>query len=316
MHDLSLSEKFSGKKILVTGARGYIGPHLCRRLIRYGAEVCAVSRKTSDVDHESLQWWEADLTAIEVVRKLIDAVRPDIIFHLAGCAAGGREIELVLPTFQSNLTTTVNVLTAATDTGCRRIIIPGSLEEPDACGAEVVPSSPYAAGKWAGSAYARMFFRLYKTPVVILRLFMTYGPGRQSLRKLIPSLIISLLQGQSPKLSSGEREIDWIYIDDVIDGLLAAAVAREVEGATIDVGSGMLVSIRSLVEQLLKVMHSDVCPEFGALGDRPMEQVRVANITETFSKIGWMHRTPLEEGLQKTVTWYKEHVHELGKFTG
>ena len=298
--------QFSGQKILVTGASGFIGPHLCRKLCKNGADVHAVSRMKYSGGGNCPSWWQSDLTEFESVRKLLDAIRPDIIFHLSGHAAGGRGLELVLPTFHSNLTTTVNLLTVATEIGCRRIILPGSLEEPDS--GNEIPSSPYAAGKCAASAYARMFHELYKSPIVILRLFMAYGPGKQSPRKLLPYVVTSLLKGETPKLSSGERRIDWIYIDDVVDGMIAAAEAPDVEGRTIDLGSGVLVSIRDIVQQLAKMIEPKLNPLFGDIPERPMEQVRVANVDETYARIAWRPAVPLDKGLEYTVSWYREQL--------
>ena len=300
------SHQFSGQKILVTGASGFIGPHLCRRLCRSGADVHAISRKAYSSNENCPHWWHGDLTDISTVHNLLNTIRPDVIFHMAGRADGTRDLELVLPTFHSNLTTTVNLLTVATEIGCRRILLPGSLEEPDVANTEVVPSSPYASSKWASSAYARMFHKLYKTPIVILRVFMTYGPGKQDTRKLIPYVVTSLLSGQTPKLSSGQRKIDWIYIDDVIDGLISAAQAPDVEGRMIDLGSGSLVSIQTIVKQLVNMTDSNLKPLFGTAPDRPMEQVRVANTANTRALIGWKPKTPLERGLKYTVNWYRE----------
>ncbi len=297
--------QFGGQNILVTGASGFIGPHLCRRLCAGGANVHAVSRAVQPVNQDSVHWWRIDLTEISNVRNHLRTIKPDVIYHLAGYAAGGRELDLVLPTFHSNLTTIVNLLTVAAEIGCRRIILPGSLEEPDTDNIEAIPSSPYAASKWASSSYARMFHRLYKTPIVILRVFMTYGPGKQNPRKLIPYVITSLLRGQTPKLSSGQRQIDWIYIDDVVDGMIAAVNAPDVEGCTFDVGSGALISIRTLVQHLAKHIGSSSHPLFGVEPDRPMEQVRVANIADTYTKIGWKPMTSLDKGLEYTVDWYR-----------
>jgi nucleoside-diphosphate-sugar epimerase len=302
---LTKIRQFSGEKVLVTGASGYIGPHLCLRLCKSGDEVHAVSRMRQHGEDSCPNWWQGDLADIDVVRDLLKTINPDVIFHLAGHAAGGRELELVLPTFHSNLATTINLLSVAAEIGCRRIVLPGSLEEPNSLDAEVLPSSPYAASKWAGSAYARMFHKLYETPIVIARLFMTYGPGKQNPRKLIPYVITSLLRGRAPKVSSGERQIDWIYIDDAVDGLIAAARAPDVEGCVIDLGSGSLVSIKTMVHKIMDLMDPSLEPLFGASPDRPMEQVRVANIENTNSKIGWEPSTLLESGLQKTVDWYR-----------
>jgi UDP-glucose 4-epimerase len=301
--------QFANRKILVTGASGFIGTPLCRRLCGEAAEVHAVARRPPTDEKTRLRWWQADLADIAVVQDLMTAIKPDVIFHLAGHALGGRELDLVLPTFHGNLTTTVNMLTVAAELGCRRFVLASSLEEPEPAVAEVVPSSPYAASKWASSAYARMFQELYQTPVVLARIFMTYGPG-QDLRKLIPYVILSLLRGENPKLSSGQRQIDWVYIEDVVEGLLAAAQAPAIEGKTVDVGSGTLVSIRTLVEHLACLINPQIKPLFGALSDRPLEQVRVADTARSSAMIGWKPTIALEEGLRRTVSWYERQLRE------
>jgi UDP-glucose 4-epimerase len=299
----------ANQKVLVTGASGFIGPHLCRRLSGDAAEVHAVARRPPAHETNRLRWWQADLADTAVVQNLLTAIKPDVIFHLAGHAVGGRELDLVLPTFHGNLTTTVNMLTVATELGCRRFVLASSMEEPDPAGAAVVPSSPYAASKWASSTYARMFQELYQTPVVLARIFMTYGPGQDS-RKLLPYVILSLLRGESPKLTSGQRQIDWVYIDDVVEGLLAAAQAPAIEGRMVDLGSGTLVSIRVLVEHVADLINPQIKPLFGALSDRPLEQVRVADAGRSSAIIGWQAGTALDEGLTRTVSWYKRQLSE------
>ena len=265
---MEFSPEFSGLKILITGANGFIGSRLYSFLARSDAEVHAVSRIPQVTGVDPARWWYGDLAEIETARTILSGAKPDVIFHLAGRAAGSRELKLVLPTFQSNVVTTINMLTVAAEVGCRRIVLPASLEEPDSAYAAAIASSPYAASKWAASAYARMFHALYRSPVVITRIFLTYGPGPENQNKLVPYVIRSLLQGHSPKLTSGQRRIDWIYIDDVIGGLLAAALVPNIEGCTIDVGSGTLVSIRDLVENIAQLVGAGVAPLFGALPDR------------------------------------------------
>jgi UDP-glucose 4-epimerase len=301
-------DALAGGKVLVTGATGFIGAHLCRRLQAIGMEVSAISRTPRSSDTSDLQWWQGDLSDITTVRGQLHAIKPEIIFHLASHVAGARGLELVLPTFHSNLISTVNLLTAATEIGCRRMIIVGSLEEPAPGDAETIPCSPYAAAKWASSTYARMFYALYQTPVVIARLFMVYGPDQPDRHKLIPYAIDMLLRGQAPRLSSGQRLIDWIYIDDVVDGLLAAALAPNVEGQTVDLGSGALIPIHEVVRQLVTLVGARVAPVFGALPDRMMEQVRAADTTAAYAVLGWRPSTPLEQGLRKTVEWYRTQL--------
>lgn len=298
----------SGQKILVTGAAGFIGSHLCRSLWKNGAEVHGISRKAHLNSEHYIRWWNGDLSDTEKVRELLTMIKPDVIFHLASHVLGARNIDFVLPTFSSNLLSTVNLLVIATEVGCRRIILTGSLEEPEPDNTESIPSSPYAVSKWASSAYARMFHALYQTPVVIARLFMVYGCGQKDLSKLVPYLILSLLRGECPKLSSGKRKIDWIYVGDIVDGLLAIAQAPNIEGSTIDLGSGSLVSIQTLAKLITETMGSPIEPLFGALPDRPLEQVRVANTVETYAAIGWKPKISLEEGLKLTVKWYEEYM--------
>ena len=304
---------FLGKKAIVTGASGFIGSHLCHRLSQTGVDLHGISRKEQQSNLTSIRWWQGDLADITVTRRILTSIKPDFIFHLASPVVGARDLDIVPPTFYSNLASTVNILTVATEIGCTRVILVGSLEEPDEHDITAIPCSPYAAAKWACSGYARMFHALYNTPVSVARLFMVYGPGQQDLRKLIPYVTLSLLRNEVPKLTSGYRKIDWIYVEDVVEGLLLMGQGPSIEGCTLDLGSGSLATIRTVVEQLIVAIGSDLKPIYGALPVRAMEQVRTADTQDTFAKIGWRPRTDLKDGLQSTVGWYREHYHALGE---
>jgi UDP-glucose 4-epimerase len=299
---LSDPHSWSNSKILVTGASGFLGSHLCNRLIGMGAELHAVSRKAHSA--ADIRWWQGDLSDEQTVQKLLEAIQPDIVFHLSGHGVGSPGLALVLPTLRDDLITTVNVLKVATELGCRRIILAASLEEPDSTENEKLPASPYAAAKWASGVYAQMFYRLYQSPIVRVRPFMTYGPGQRA-HKLIPYVILALLEGKAPKLSSGERPVDWIYVDDVIDGFLKAAQAPDLEGGTFDLGSGTLVPIRAVIQKLVALVDVGIQPLFGAVPDRPMEQVRVADVNYTHSKLDWRPSVSLDQGLAMTVDAYR-----------
>ncbi|HVS01463.1 MAG TPA: NAD-dependent epimerase/dehydratase family protein, partial [Thermoanaerobaculia bacterium] len=242
------------------------------------------------------------------VRRLVADAAPDLVINLASLVTGGRERELVLPTFHANLASAVYLLDAATDLGCHRFLQVGSLEEPEPGEPMTTPASPYAAAKWAASAYARMFHQLYQAPVVLLRLFMVYGPGQRDLGKLAPYVTLSLLRGEEPRLSSGKRPVDWVYVDDVVEGLLRAARVPGIEGQQLDLGSGKLVPVRTVVEQIYSLLAPAREPRFGTLADRPMEQVRVARATEAEEILGWRAKTPLDEGLATTVAWYRDEL--------
>jgi UDP-glucose 4-epimerase len=301
------------KKALVTGARGFIGAALCKRLLASRVEVHAVSRNPpAEAKHgvraTKIQWWSADLVGLEVARNLIRTIRPDATFHLASLVTGSRSLETVLPIFQNNFMTAFNLLiaTAENSTDAGRIVLAGSFEEPDEV--DAVPCSPYAAAKWSASGYARMFHALYQTPVVIAKIFMVYGPGQSDHRKLIPYVAISLLRGEAPRLTSGVRLVDWIYVDDVVDGLIRCAQAPGIDGRAVELGSGETLSIREVVGQLTDLVPCTVEPQFGALPDRAFERVMKANIAESYKLIGWQPCMPLHAGLIHTVEWYRNQI--------
>lgn len=307
---MSNQQAWAGVKVLVTGASGFIGVHLCRYLNQAGSHVHATSRVKRVTEPGGVTWWQGDPADEATARHLVTTIKPDVIFHLSGMVGASPELDLVLPTFHSLLASTVNLLTVSAGAPLRRIVLVASLTEPQSTQGEVIPDSPYAAAKWASGGYGRMFHRLFGTPCVCVRPFMAYGPG-QDPKKLIPSVALALLNGEQPKLSSGQWQADWVYIDDVIEGFLQAALAPGIEGATIDLGSGTLTSVRTVVEQLVAIIGSDIKPLFGALPDRPFEQVRLADTAGVFATLGWKVTTSLERGLQQTVDWYRDQQRVL-----
>jgi nucleoside-diphosphate-sugar epimerase len=291
-------------KVLVTGASGFIGQHLCRRLCCEGHRVHATSRRRHGTDAAGPRWHQADLADLAEARLIFATVKPDVVFHLAGEVGASPDFSLVLPTFHSLLASTINLLVASMEEDCGRIVLTGSLTEPLPGDRIAVPQSPYAAAKWAGAGYGRMYHDLFDAPVVILRPFMAYGPG-QAAAKLIPSVSLALLLGKRPKVSSGTVGADWVYIDDVVEGFVAAATAPGIEGETIDLGTGSLVPMRNVVERIVDIVGSDIKPDFGALPDRPNENTVAADTAAAAKYLGWRAQTSLDDGLRQTVEWYR-----------
>jgi len=290
----------------VTGASGFIGRAVCARLLEMGAAVYGTSRRDIDLKSDRLTHASVDLTVADDVDNLLAVAQPEFVIHLASCVTGKREIEWIRETLAGNLQTTVNVLVAAQKVGVEKTVLAGSLEEPDANDATRVATSPYGASKWCASAYARTMHALYGTRSAVARIFMVYGPGQQDLMKLVPYVCLSAARSEAPELMSGGREVDWIYIDDVVDGLIRLAQAGSDDGGYVDIGSGELVTTGDVAERVCSLAGTGVAPVLGAVPDRAMEQVRKADIEATNEVLGWRPAMGIDAGLQRTYDWYKD----------
>ncbi len=294
-------EGLSGQRVMVTGASGFIGGALSSRLVEIGAHVTGLSRIPQSVDQ--FDWITCDVTDEKSVRNAVDQAKPDVIYHLASEVTGARSREWIAPCFHANLASTVYMMTAAADAGVERFVQMGSQEEPDSAKGDVIPTSPYAAAKWAAAAYARMFHKLYGFGVVHLRVFMVYGPGQKDLKKLIPYSTLECLAGRRPKIGIGTRKVDWVYIDDVVRGLLLAGIVPGVEGKTFEIGTSKLTSLRDVVEQVVRTANPALTAEFSTEG-RAMEIEYSADYSLSEALLGWSPSVTLDEGIQRTVEWY------------
>jgi UDP-glucose 4-epimerase len=297
---------YGGRAVAITGAGGFIGTALRRRLSAAGAVVHA-SVTTRPPDDGAHRWWQVDLRAVGALDELLRSVQPDFLFHLAGETSAAREIDLIAPTFSTNLAATVNVLcSVATHSPSTRVVTAGSMEEPRRL--LTAASSPYALSKAAAAAYALLFHEHYGTRVVHLRVAMTYGPGQAARDKLVPYVVLALLQERPAVLSSGRRRVDWVYVDDVASAFLAAGIADDtVEGRLFDVGSGRLVSVRTVAEEIEAIVGGGEL-RFGERPERADEQERAAETEPAAAALLWRATTPLSEGLRATVEWYRGHL--------
>lgn len=303
-------DRFRDAVVVVTGATGFIGSHLVVRLCHLGAEVHGIARSPSCFAHRLYHFHQTDLEDYDAAKRTLGQIRPHYVFHLASHVMGAPDLKHVIPAFRANLASSVHVLSACAenDVGNLRVVLTGSLVEPPPEQMETIPSSPYAAAKWATSSYARMFHALYGLPTNIARVFMVYGPAQRDDSKLVPYFVQSLMAGQTPKITSGKRLIDWIYVADVVDGFIAIATTPGIEGESVDLGSGELISTRDFVMKIAELMGTTLRPEVGTLPDRPMEPVFRADVERSFSQIGWRPATPLEHGLNEVIAYYRRRV--------
>ncbi|WP_170223337.1 NAD-dependent epimerase/dehydratase family protein [Nonomuraea turkmeniaca] len=288
--------------VLVTGAAGFIGSHLVRRLRTLGAQVHAVSRRPQQSRHGEV-WHMAHLSDASATTRLFRSVRPSLLFHLAGEVTGSRSDEVVRATLDNNVIGGINVLAAAHEGGVKTVFT-GSIEEPRPGNDHAPPSSAYAMSKWAATGYAQLYHRLWDLPVTVLRPSMVYGPAQPDTTKLVPYVTLSLLRGERPQLTTATKLADWIYVDDVVDAFVLAGESDKAIGHTLDIGTGLKTPAHEIVKGLYRIIGASTTPEFGAAPDRPHDITQVGDITPAADRLGWNPVTELDDGLRRTVDWY------------
>jgi len=311
----------AGKRVLVTGATGFIGSHMARRLVGEGAEVSVFMRASSDpclladvLDRVTIH--EVDICDEDAVSAAMTQICPDVVFHLA---AIGMSEPFVSPpvAVRVNVQGTLHLLEAARQCGVRRFIHSGTAYEygdtasGDTPNQEVLdPVNTYAASKAAARAFVRLYARIYDLPTVNMRLFAVYGPG-QPPKTLISSAACAALEDRDFPMTPGEQMRDFVFVGDVVEGYLRAAAAVGIEGVSIDMGAGRAFKIREVVTKLFEISGSRGKPLVGALPYRPSETMKqVADPRVARELLGWQATTLLEDGLRQTIDWYRQGYDE------
>lgn len=310
----------------MTGADGFIGSHLVERLVLEGAHVRAFCFYNS---RGSLGWLDdaerpvrdaldvrlGDIRDARFVAEALDGVQ--VVFHLAALIAIPYSYSAAASFIDTNVTGTLNVLEASRRAGVERVIhtstsevygTPATLPITEAH--PLHAQSPYAASKVAADQLASAFHASYGLPVTVLRPFNTYGP-RQSMRAVLPTMLRQLLAGQTEiKLGRLDPRRDLTYVEDTIDGFVRAGTASDIEGATIQLGTGRSESIADLFAlacRLLEVEARTVEDPARMRPDQSEVMVLCSDPSRAKELLGWESRTTLEEGMRRTIDWMREH---------
>jgi len=306
---------------LVTGGAGFIGSHLCEELVRRGERVrvvdSLVTGKRQNLAHlPQVEFVEGDLADIDVARRAMRDI--EYVLHQAAIPSVPRSVEDPVTSNRANIDASLNVLVAARDAGVRRLVYAGSSSAygnsetlPKDETMPTAPLSPYALQKLVVEQYCQLFTTLYGFETVTIRYFNVFGPRQDpsSPYSGVISLFISALcDGRQPTIyGDGEHTRDFTFVANVVDGVLRACHAPNVKGEVINVATGGRISLNQLFETVKRQVGSHVQPMYSdpRAGDVRDSQ---ADIGKAQRLLGYSPIVSFEEGLGRTVAWYRESM--------
>ena len=305
-------------KYLVTGGAGFIGSHLAEELVRRGHTVrvadSLITGKRTNLDHiPSVEFAEGDLADEAFARRAAEGM--DYVLHQAAIPSVPRSVKDPISSNRANVDATLNVLGAARDAGVKRLVFAGSSSAygntptlPKHEDMPANPLSPYALQKVVGEQYLQMFTKLYGLETVSIRYFNVFGPRQDPSSPysgVISVFATALLENRPPTIyGDGEQTRDFTYVANVVDGVLRACDANGASGEVINVATGGRISLNQLFHTMRDLVGSSVSPAYVDLraGDVRDSQ---ADISKAKRILGYEPIVSFEEGLERTVAWYR-----------
>ena len=296
-------------KILITGAAGFIGANLTRKLIKTENEINILIKETSDLWRISdvvsnCNVHKINLEKVEDVRNVVKKINPELVYHCAGhgiypSQKNSAEI------FSTNILGTFNLLDALNENNnLHRLVNLGSFFE-----YLTNPTDPYTISKITQTKLVEHFFKEKKLPAITLRLFTPYGkfdsPGR-----LICDLMIALIRNKPLEIFSKYTKRDFIHIDDVITALEIASQQPDITGEIIDIGTGNEISVEEIVSMSNQLSDNELVINWNDTKQREVDILdeNIFSGRQQTQKLNWNPSTSPEDGLQRTIEWYKQNI--------
>lgn len=306
------------KRVLITGASGFVGANLARTLLKSGHEVHLLLRehhldwRLQDI-REHVSVTGADLRDADSIFRAVKQIRPEWVFHLAAYGAYSFQTN-VQDTLETNVQGTANLVQACLETGFEVFVNTGSSSEygfKDHAPSEdelPEPNSYYAVSKVSATMFCRYTAESKKVRIPTLRLYSVYGPYEEP-KRLMPTLIRCGLDKKFPPLVNPETARDYVYTDDVVRAYILAAQTSGIEvGAIYNVGTGRETKLREVVEIARKVLDIPGEPQWGSMESRIWDTgTWVADNRKIRDELGWCPEYSFEQGFRSTVRWFEEN---------
>lgn len=324
--------ELSGRSTLVTGAYGLLGSWLTRALVESDARVTVV-RRDQTVSALVLEGIEQRVNVVHgdvcdpaLMERALTDYDVDTVFHLAAQTLVGKAVASPVSTFEANVRGTWTVLEACRLRGVQRVVVAASdkvygasAELPYREGTPLLARYPYDVSKAAADLIARSYWSTYRLPVAVTRFANLYGGGDLNPSRLIPETVTAALSGRRPIIrSDGTPERDYLYVEDAVSAYLAIAEAlsdgERACGEPFNAGSGRGHSVLEVVALVCRAAGADVEPDVRGRAELPGEIDRQwVDSSKLRELTGWTPRVGLEEGLSRTVDWYRRHPQALAQ---
>lgn len=321
MEDLALSRH----RVLVTGAYGLVGSWLVPALLKAGARVCVVRRDRPALSalvtmglESRLDVVDGDICAPGLVARTLGEYEIDSVFHLAAQTIVGTAARSPESTFETNIRGTWMVLEACRHAGVERLIVASSDKAygpgatlPYREDSPLRPSQPYETSKAAADLLARTYWRTWGLPVAVTRFANVYGGGDANGSRLVPEAVRAALTGRAPLIrSDGTPERDFLYVDDAVAAYIAIwqALPERAAGEAFNAGGGRPHRVADVADLACRLAGTGVAPNFrgGGVPDGEIDRQWV-DYAKLQYLTGWEPRVDLEEGLRRTIQWYRDH---------
>ena len=303
---------------LVTGGAGFIGSHLAEELTRRGEKVrvadSLITGHRRNLAHlAGIDFVEGDLADLAAAKRAVQGV--DYVLHQAAIPSVPRSVEDPITSNRANIDSTLSVLVASRDAGVKRVVYAGSSSAygntptlPKHEDMPTNPLSPYALQKLVGEQYMQLFTSLYGLETVTIRYFNVFGPRQDPSSPysgVISVFAKALLENKAPTIhGDGEQTRDFTYVANVVDGVLRAATAPRASGQVINVATGTRISLNRLFVSMRDAIGSRLEPTYGPVRHGDVKD-SLADITRARTLLGYEPSVSLEEGLKKTIDWYR-----------